>query len=92
MSLSRRELLSGSVPESCHIVSLVVQCLPEKLAATATAIEALPGVEVPQRDERGKIVVLIEVQGEDGVMERFTQIESTPGVISTTLVYHQIDD
>ncbi len=92
MSLSRRELLSGSVPESCHIVSLVVQCLPEKLAATATAIEAIPGVEIPERDERGKLVVLMEMDSEADLLGNITRIESTPGVISATLVYHQIDD
>ncbi len=93
MSLSRRELLRGSTaPERCHIASLVVQCLPEKLAATAAAIEALPGAEIPHRDERGKLVVLLEVESEADLLGNITQIENTPGVISANLAYHQIDD
>lgn len=93
MSLSRRELLSGGDPAaSCHIASMVVQCLPEKLTATAEALETLPGIQVPERDERGKLVVLIEVRGETALMESITEIEHTPGVISANLVYHQIDD
>jgi nitrate reductase NapD len=92
MRLNRRELLSGSIPDSCHIASLVVQCRPEKLATTATAIEALHGVEIPARDERGKLVVLMEMESESDLLGNITRIESTPGVISVTLVYHQFDD
>jgi nitrate reductase NapAB chaperone NapD len=71
---------------------MVVQCLPEKLAATAAALESIPNLDVPERDERGKMVVVIEAQGEAKLMECITQIETTPGVISANLVYHQIDD
>ena len=93
MSLSRRELLRGSTtPERCHIASLVVQCLPGKLAATAATIEALPGTEIPLRDERGKLVVLLELESEADLLGNITQIETTPGVISVTLVYHHFDD
>ena len=93
MSMNRRELMTGVDPaKASHIASMVVQCLPEKLAATTGALEAIPGIEVPERDPLGKMVVLIEVQGEDQLMQRITQIESTAGVISANLVYHQIDD
>ena len=92
MSLSRRELLSGESPaEACHIASLVVQCLPEKLTTTAAAIESIPNTEVPERDPQGKLVALIEAQGEVALMESITAIENTPGVISANMVYHQID-
>ena len=91
MRLSRRDLLSGNA-RHCHIASMVIQCLPDKLAATAAAIESIPNLEVPERDERGKLIVLIEVDGEAELMERISKIESTPGVISATLAYHQIDD
>ncbi|MEP5764203.1 MAG: chaperone NapD [Halieaceae bacterium] len=92
MSLSRRELLKGSTAEeTCHIASMVVQCLPQKLAATAAALEAIDDLEVPERDERGKLVVLIEAVSEATLMQRITQIENTAGVISANMVYHQLD-
>jgi nitrate reductase NapD len=91
MRLSRRALLSSSA-NNWHIASMVVQCLPEKLAATAAMLEAIANIEVPERDERGKLVVLIEAEGEARLMECVSKIESTPGVISANLVYHEIDD
>ena len=89
MRMSRRQLLSGK-PQA-HIASMVVQCLPEKLTATANRLCAIDDVDVPERDERGKLVVLIEAADESILMSRIGQIESTPGVISANLVYHQID-
>ena len=65
---------------------------PEKLEATASAIAAIANTEIPERDERGKLVVLIEAEGEAALMSCISEIESTPGVISANLVYHQIDD
>ena len=49
-------------------------------------------VEVPERDERGKLVVVIEAEGEESLMASISAIESTAGVISANLVYHQIDE
>jgi len=91
MKLDRRALLTGN-KKNCHIASMLVQCLPEKLAATAAALEAIDGISVPERDACGKLVVLIEAQGEAQLMECITHIESTRGVISASLVYHQIDN
>jgi len=38
------------------------------------------------------LVVLIEAEGEAALMSCISEIESTPGVISANLAYHQIDD
>jgi nitrate reductase NapD len=92
MRLNRRQVLGGSAANCCHIASMVVQCRPEKLEATASAIAAIANAEIPERDERGKLVVLIEAEGEAALMSCISKIESTPGVISANLVYHQIDD
>ena len=91
MRLSRRALLSGNA-RHCHIASMIIQCLPDKLAATAAAIESIPNLEVPERDERGKLVVVIEAEGEASLMASISKIEATAGVISANLVYHQIDE
>ena len=90
MRLSRRQILSGST--SGHIASMVVQCLPEKLESTANALEAISSIEVPERDSRGKLVVLIDADNEATLMSCISEIQNTAGVISANLVYHQIDD
>jgi nitrate reductase NapAB chaperone NapD len=92
MRLSRRQIITGNTSGSCHIASMVVQCLPEKLDATSAALSAIDGLEVPERNEKGKLVVLIEVVGEANLMSRISEIQSTPGVISANLAYHQIDE
>ena len=93
MSLSRRDLISlKPSPEPGHIASLVVQCHPDKLEGLVVNLDRLAGVEIPVHDERGKLVVLLELADESQLLSRISEIETTPGVISATLVFHQIDD
>jgi nitrate reductase NapD len=93
MKMNRRQLLRGQfAAPQCHIASLVVQCLPEKLEKTCSLIESLPSTEVPKRGEKGKFVVLLEMESEADLLDRITEIETMPGVISANLAYHQIDD
>ena len=93
MKLNRRQLLRGkfAAPQG-HIASLVVQCLPEKIDKTCSLIESLPATEIPARAEGGKFVVLLEMESEAELLDRITEIEHLPGVISANLAYHQIDD
>ena len=55
-------------------------------------MEALPGVEIPRQEDNGKCVALIEAESESAILSRISEIEAMPGVISATLVYHQIDE
>ena len=93
MKLNRRQLLRGQfAAPQCHIASLVVQCLPEKLEKTCSLIESLPATEIPVRAEGGKFVVLLEMASEADLLDRITEIETMAGVISANLAYHEIDD
>ena len=93
MALSRRSLFSGPQAEDLtHIASLVVHCRPEKLAAANATIAALPNVEIPASDERAKLVVLMEMRDESELLQRIDDIESVPGVVAATLVFHQVDE
>ena len=79
-------------PEACHIASLVVLCQPGNLDAVAESICLLPGLEVPERDERGKLVALVEAPDEASLLDAIRSVEDLPGVISANLVFHQLDD
>jgi nitrate reductase NapAB chaperone NapD len=93
VKLDRRQLLRGQfAAPQCHIASLVVQCLPEKLEETCSLIESLPATEVPARGEGGKFVVLLEMESEAELLGRITEIETMSGVISANLAFHQVDD
>jgi len=38
------------------------------------------------------MVVVLEGDSKDGLVERFDKIKTIPGVITVTLVYHQMDE
>ena len=93
MKLNRRQLLHGQfAAPQCHIASLVVQCLPERLDRTCALIKSLPDTEIPTRAEGGKLVVLLEMASEADLLQCITEIENMSGVISANLAYHQIED
>ena len=92
MAFSRRGFLRGQASASeTHISSLVVHCHTEVMPEVIEALSAMPVAEVPRHSEQGKLVVLLETPSESTIMQRISEIENLPGVISTALVYHQID-
>jgi len=90
-TLSRRAVLTGRVATELHISSLIVQTKPEHLARLCTEIAALPGAEIHDTTPTGKIVVLLESASEGEISDRLTSIHAMDGVITATLVYHQVD-
>jgi len=82
---------TGVSSSGCHIASLIVLCHPDAFAEILKLIEAIPVASVPEQDPVGKLIVLIEAADEKQLMEPIRSIETFPGVISTSLVFHQID-
>ncbi|MCW8328865.1 chaperone NapD [Photobacterium sp. SDRW27] len=75
-----------------HVCSLVVYTSAGQTEFVKKAIENLKGAEVPVSNEVGKMVVVLEGDSRDGLVERFDKIKNLPGVITVTLVYHQMDE
>ncbi len=76
---------------TAEIASILVQTRPERMADVAAAIEGIEAAEIFHRDERGKLVVVIEAGGADSVGSVLTRISLLAHVISATLVYHTSD-
>lgn len=74
-----------------HISSLVVLCRPEVLNAAKAEIEHFEFAEVHAVDESGKIIVVLESACQKGLLNHIDMIETVSGVISATMVYHQVD-
>jgi len=91
MSISRRSFLGGK-PSVTHIASLVVHCRPEFLPTAKAAIEAMPNIDVPTSDDNSKLVVLLEMTDESELLGGISNIESVKGVVSATLVFHQVEE
>lgn len=90
---TRRDFLkldsADSAPAELHVSSVIVHVRPEKLGAVAAAVERLPGVEIHQRAETGKLIITLETATTGAVLDRLTAIQDMPGVVSAALVYHQ---
>ena len=88
---NHRAIHAPDSEDACHIASLIVLCRPECLVETEAAITALPTASVPEADPLGKLIVLLEASGEGELVNSIRDIEQLPGVISASMVFHQID-
>ncbi|MDP2572207.1 chaperone NapD [Vibrio penaeicida] len=74
-----------------HISSLVVHVSPEHLSRTKSRIEEFENAEVFGDSPEGKIVVVLETENQGFITDTIDAINNLPDVLSTVLVYHQIE-
>lgn len=74
-----------------HISSLLVHARPAAMAEVQAALAALAGVEVHGASPAGKLVVTLETASEGEILARLATIGALDGVLSTALVFHQIE-
>ncbi len=77
--------------QEIHISSLVVHARPDHLQTVKNNIELLPGAEVHGESDSGKLVVVLETQNQCYITDVIEQINNLEYVLSTALVYHQIE-
>ncbi len=89
----RRSLLTGRLQEirrsEIHVVSLIVHAHPSRASDISHSLERLPGVEVHANNGRGKLVVVVETEGDADMVAAIKRVDSAAGVICTALVYQQ---
>ena len=98
-TIDRRALMTGRLltadavvaPPGGEIASILVQTRPERLAAVATEIAALPDCEIFNRDPRGKLVVVVDAADTGSLGSTLNTIAALPGIYSASLVFHAID-
>lgn len=74
------------------ICSLIVQVRPETLSPVSDTLMQMDGVDVHNKDERGKIIVTIEHPDREFCSQAMTQMTQIDGVMSTSLVYEHQED
>jgi len=74
-----------------NISSLLVNARPEALPQVQGNLLALGGVEVHAATDSGQLIVTIEADSDRAAADLFTKISQQPGVLSTSLVYHQFE-
>lgn len=74
-----------------NVCGVLVMARPEKGVIVEQALNELDGVEVHARGDDGKLVVTVEgILGRE-TADAITQLNDIDGVVSTSLVYHEIE-
>lgn len=88
------------MPDEVHISSLIVHVRPEYWQSARQQIAARAGVEIhganagtdTDADSKGgKLVVVLETASEAEILAHMTAINEMPGIVATSLIYHEID-
>ena len=74
-----------------HISSLVVHVLPSKVQAVHDAIGHFRGTEIHAVTVEGRMIVTVETKSEADFLKCFNEIDELTGVVSTALVFHQVE-
>jgi len=74
-----------------HIASFVAYARPEAAEAVARSIAATGIAEVARRDERGRMVVLVEASTSARVLDTMDAIRALDGVLAVHLAYQHAE-
>lgn len=75
-----------------HIAGCVAYVKPDDAEGIVRAIAATGLAEVPRRDDRGHLVILIEGRSSGQVMDVIDAIRALPGVLAVHLAYQHAED
>jgi nitrate reductase NapD len=70
---------------------MVVHARPDYLQDVKNSITLLPGTEIYGESECGKLVVVLESQSQTHITDVIEKIGDIEHVLTTALVYHQIE-
>lgn len=74
------------------ICSMVVHSRPENLDPIVVSLNQMEGVEVCARDERGKLVVLIDHPKRQVIADSMMDMNKIDGVLNTSLIYEYFEE
>lgn len=69
---------------------MIVHVLPENLSALERWVSEQSGVEIRASSAQGKVVLVVERGHQREILAVIDGIESIQGVLSCTLVYHEV--
>ena len=77
--------------QEVHISSLVVYLPPEYLAEVSRKVASFDNTEIYSKSPEGKLIIVLKTKSQHQASDIISNIEALPNVLSTVLVYHQID-
>lgn len=78
--------------DAYQIASFILHIVREQFDCAIARIEALPNVSVPIKDaSSSKAIAVLDVNNDALLKALIKDLEQVDGVLSATLVYHQIE-
>lgn len=74
-----------------HISSILIRVQPIRMQALMTHLRTIAGLEIHAVDPSGKLVAVLETDGDRRIVEILDRIQQEPGVYAANLVYHHIE-
>lgn len=74
-----------------NICGVLVHVVPERKARVTAELSAMPGLEVHDMAEGGRLIVTVEDTRDTLALDMLTAIHRTSGVVAAALVYHHFD-
>ncbi|OOF86286.1 chaperone NapD [Rodentibacter ratti] len=90
--MKKKNLVAKDI-QDWHVVGLIVQTNPKKMAAIQTALLEIEHTEIPTFDEKmGKLVVVMQSHDQHILLDNMESVNNIDGVINVSLIYHEQDE
>ena len=75
-----------------NISGVLVHAYPQQVSTVAESLIKMSGVEVHGNNDDGRIVVTVEQDDANQMSDVLTHMQTLPGVLSASMIYHQFED
>jgi len=75
-----------------NISGVLVRAYPEQVISVGESLVAMQGVEVHGNSDDGRIVVTVEQDDANQMSDVLTNMQTIPGVLAASMIYHQFED
>lgn len=75
-----------------NISGVLVRAYPEHVQNISKVLTQIEGVEVHGSSEDGRMVVTVEQDDTKDLSNLIASMNDVPGVLSTSMIYHQFED
>lgn len=72
-----------------NISGVLVRAYPDQLKQVSLALTGMAGVEVHANDAKGRLVVTVEQEDASLMADALIGMQSLPGVLSASMIYHR---
>jgi nitrate reductase NapD len=75
-----------------NISGVLVRAFPARISPISDILRELPGVEVHGNNDDGRIVVTVEQDDANKMSDLLSHMQTLPGVLAASMIYHQFED